>query len=83
MGSSRSRKVDVRIIADTNRNLEEAVKAGAFRQDFFYRLNVFSIEAPPLRKRPADMQPLAERFLAREGLEPGNLSPQAWAHLVA
>jgi Nif-specific regulatory protein len=64
VGSTRSIKVDVRFVAATNRNLEEAMKAGSFRQDLFYRLNVVSINMPPLRKHPEDIPLLAMYFAA-------------------
>jgi transcriptional regulator with GAF, ATPase, and Fis domain len=65
LGSSRTLKVDVRILATTNRNLEEEVKKGRFRQDLFYRLNVFPITVPPLRQRVEDIPALAEDFISR------------------
>ena len=65
VGDDRTRTVDVRIVAATNRNLAHEVKAGGFREDLFYRLNVFPIEVPPLRKRAEDIALLAEHFLAR------------------
>jgi transcriptional regulator with GAF, ATPase, and Fis domain len=65
LGGKTTLKVDVRIIAATNRNLEEEVAAGQFRQDLYYRLNVFPIVLPPLRERPEDIPPLASFFLAR------------------
>jgi two-component system response regulator HydG len=65
VGGNESIKVDVRIIAATNRDLQAEVAAGRFRQDLFYRLNVVSIEMPPLRLRPGDMIVLAEHFLQR------------------
>jgi PAS domain S-box-containing protein len=65
LGSSRTIKVDVRIIATTNRNLEEAVRKGWFRQDLYYRLNVFSITVPPLRQRQADIPLLVHSFIER------------------
>ncbi len=63
LGSTRTLKVDVRIIAATNRNLEARVRDGRFRDDLFYRLNVFSIVLPPLRERLDDLALLADHFL--------------------
>jgi predicted ATPase/transcriptional regulator with GAF, ATPase, and Fis domain len=65
VGSSRTVRVNVRIIAATNRNLEEAVRAGRFRQDLYYRLNVFPLRVPSLRERQADIAQLALFFLSR------------------
>ena len=65
VGSNRPIRVDVRVIAATNRNLEESVRKGGFRSDLFYRLNVFPIELPPLRERQTDISQLAMFFLAR------------------
>ncbi len=67
VGSSRSIRVDVRILTATHRNLEEEVKAGRFREDLFYRLNVISIEIPPLRERLEDIPLLANYFLNQYG----------------
>jgi predicted ATPase/transcriptional regulator with GAF, ATPase, and Fis domain len=64
VGSSRTLRVDVRVIAATNRNLEEAVRQGRFRADLLYRLNVVPIEVPPLRERRADIGLLTDFFLA-------------------
>jgi DNA-binding NtrC family response regulator len=63
VGGSQSVKVDVRIIAATNRRLADAVKAGKLREDLLYRLNVFPIALPPLRERGDDVERLAEHFL--------------------
>src|SRR6266850_430993 len=65
LGGSRTIKVDVRIIAATNINLEAAIKEGKFREDLFYRLNVVTIGVPSLRERVDDIVPLAEHFLKR------------------
>ncbi|MBA3028618.1 MAG: PAS domain S-box protein [Desulfobacteraceae bacterium] len=65
LGSSHTIKVDVRVIATTNRNLEEEVKKGRFREDLFYRLNVFPITVPPLRQRSKDIPLLAQTFIER------------------
>jgi transcriptional regulator with PAS, ATPase and Fis domain len=65
IGDARSRSVDVRIIAATNRNLINEVKEGRFREDLYYRLAVFLIEVPALAKRWEDVLPLAQHFLAR------------------
>lgn len=65
VGATDDIKVDVRIIAATNRNLEDMVKKGSFRQDLFYRLNVIQIRVPPLRERPEDLEALAKHFLKK------------------
>jgi formate hydrogenlyase transcriptional activator len=65
VGSSKPVRVDVRVIAATNRNLQETIRTGDFRSDLFYRLNVFPIDVPPLRERRSDIPQLAMFFLAR------------------
>lgn len=65
VGETRVRKFDVRIIAATNRNLEEAVRDGLFREDLYFRLNVIPISLPPLRERKEDIPPLAANLLQR------------------
>jgi len=88
VGGSETIKVDVRVVAATHRPLEELVKKGQFREDLYFRLNVFPIELPPLRKRRDDVPELARFFLLRYAREAGkghieNLSADAVARLVA
>jgi NtrC-family two-component system response regulator AlgB len=64
LGESRTRHADVRVVAATNRDLEEDVKTGRFREDLFFRLNVIEVAVPTLRERPEDILTLARRFLA-------------------
>jgi DNA-binding NtrC family response regulator len=76
VGGTRLVSVNIRIIAATNKNLQQAVKAGQFREDLFFRLNVISLTLPPLRERPEDIPALAKFFLnrhAREAKRPGML----------
>jgi len=68
-------KIDVRIVATSNRNMADAVHEGKFRQDLYYRLNVVSVQLPPLRSRPEDIQPLAIHFLDRFAEMYGKPSP--------
>jgi transcriptional regulator with GAF, ATPase, and Fis domain len=65
VGDSKPIRVDVRVLAATNRDLEQAVTAGSFRQDLYFRLNVIPLVLPPLRERPDDVEALAEHFLNR------------------
>ena len=85
VGAKRPVKVDFRLISATNQNLIELVKAGKFREDLFYRLNVFPVTIPPLRARAADIPDLARRFIARFSAEEGKrvrgLTPEAAALL--
>src|SRR5579864_4099485 len=71
VGGNETLKVDVRVIAATNRDLQAEVAAGKFREDLFYRLNVVNVEMPPLRARPSDLLPLAAHFLNRFATENG------------
>ena len=65
VGSQKRIKLDIRIIASSNRDLNEAIKAGAFREDLYYRLSVIPIHLPPLRERTGDLALLADHFLRR------------------
>lgn len=88
VGSNVSRNLDVRVVAATNRDLEEEVERGRIREDLFWRLNVLQLHIPPLRERPADIPLLAERFLesAREESAsplPRRITSEAMAILTA
>ena len=85
VGASESVQVDVRVIAATNKNLQEEIERGNFREDLFYRLNVIPIYVPPLRKRIEDIPLLADHFLqeftSAYGRKPKELTPEAYALL--
>jgi formate hydrogenlyase transcriptional activator len=87
VGTNRTVRVDVRVIAATNRHLEKAVAEGSFRQDLFYRLNVFPVQVPPLRERAGDVALLVhyfiERFAAKIGRKVTTVPPDAMARLTA
>jgi formate hydrogenlyase transcriptional activator len=87
VGSSRTIRVDVRVIAATNRDLQEAVRTGRFRPDLFYRLNVFPIDVPPLRDRRADIPQLVmfclSRFSRKLGKQISAVAPETMQHLSA
>ncbi|WP_099865436.1 sigma-54-dependent transcriptional regulator [Pararhizobium haloflavum] len=88
VGARQSAKVDVRLISATNKNLIEEVKAGRFREDLYYRLNVFPILVPPLRNRKEDIPMLVRAFADRFALEhrlrgPVSISPEVLAMLTA
>jgi DNA-binding NtrC family response regulator len=76
VGSSRSRKVDVRIIASTNKDLLSLVKKGIFREDLYYRLNVITIDLPPLRERDDDILILINHFANKFGKDLGRSAPR-------
>jgi len=78
VGGNQSLQSDVRILAATNRRLEEEVESGAFREDLFYRLNVVRIHIPPLRRRPEDVVLLADHFLRRQ-TEKGKSRPMRFS----
>ncbi len=87
VGGTQPIKVDIRLIATSNRNLEEEVQARRFREDLYFRLNVVNLHLPPLRERPADIAPLAEyfarKYAAANGLPERKLTPEALEGLRA
>ena len=85
VGGNQAVKVDVRIVAATNKDLDKEMDSGHFRRDLFYRLNVIPIHIPPLRERPEDVRPLAEALLAKHaGADsPRRLAPSAIERLMA
>ncbi len=87
LGGTHPVKVDVRILAATHRDLPAEVRAGRFREDLFFRLNVVNLRIPPLRERPGDILPLAQhfaqRYAAANGLPARPLSPAAQGRLLA
>jgi two-component system response regulator FlrC len=76
LGGRKMIALDVRVLATSNRNMREEVAAGRFREDLYFRLNVFPLEIPALRERPADIVPLAERTLARMAQQSGRVLPK-------
>jgi transcriptional regulator with GAF, ATPase, and Fis domain len=86
IGSSTPQKVDVRVLAATNRDLREEMSAGRFRHDLFFRLRVIPLHIPPLRERPEDIPPLVDHFLEkicrREGIGRKRVEPGVTAHLA-
>lgn len=86
VGGTDVRKIDVRVIAATNKNLEDEMRAGSFREDLYYRLNVVVLQVAPLRERIEDVPVLTEHFLRmfcqEYGKKPKRLTPQALAALV-
>jgi len=86
VGGTAPMRIDVRVVAATNRDLTAAINAGTFRQDLYYRLNVVGLQLPPKRERREDIVPLARHFAAKHGLKrnqhPFSISPDAEALLV-
>jgi two-component system response regulator FlrC len=83
LGASKPVALDVRVIATSNRDLEQAVREGAFREDLYYRLSVFPLRIPPLRERTGDVAALAKRFVEARCAEPRPLSAEVVARLTA
>jgi NtrC-family two-component system response regulator AlgB len=83
VGETKVRTADVRVVAATNRDLKSAVEAGTFREDLYYRLNVITIDVPPLRARRADILPLAREFLAEIATSTGRPAPSLTPETVA
>jgi DNA-binding NtrC family response regulator len=88
LGATKNTRVDVRVVAATNKNLEAMLADGSFREDLYYRLNVIHLDLPPLRSRPEDIVPLAEHILATLGAKQNpqrrmRLSPEAQHLLLA
>ena len=81
LGANKPVKLDVRVLATSNRDLEEAVREGAFREDLYYRLSVFPLRIAPLRERPGDIAALTARFIAARSAHPPVVSPAALARL--
>jgi two-component system nitrogen regulation response regulator NtrX len=85
IGSQRTLEVDVRVIAATNKDLEQAIEQGEFREDLYYRLKVIPIEVPPLRERPEDVEALVEHFVTRFSEEHNfrrkTIAPEALAEM--
>ncbi len=88
LGATKNQRVDVRVLAATNKNLEAMLADGSFREDLYYRLNVIQLDLPPLRSRPEDILPLAEHLLAQLGAKQSpprrmRLAPEAQHLLLA
>ena len=83
LGTNRRVPIDVRIVSSTNRDLETAMREGRFREDLYFRLNVFRVELPPLRARPEDVEPLARAFLAEFAREIAKPAPGLDAEAAA
>jgi transcriptional regulator with PAS, ATPase and Fis domain len=86
LGGTKSRPFDVRVLSATNRDLEQAIEAGSFRRDLYFRLNGITLEIPPLRERMAELEPLVRRFVAEAAARKGAKRPpevtiDAWERL--
>ncbi len=86
VGATKQKYVDVRVIAATNKNIKQEIKAGNFREDLYYRLNVIPIFLPPLREKKMDIKPLAEKFIkdtcCNNGLPEKSFSKDVWSILM-
>ena len=83
LGAEKPTKVDLRLLSATNRPLEEEIRNGGFREDLYYRINVFPIELPPLRDRPEDIRDIVRHFIDKAGRDPGDLSEPAVRKLLS
>jgi len=81
VGGKKPLPIDIRVISTTNRDLRAMIRAGTFREDLFYRLNVVPVRLFPLRERIDDIAPLARSFFAKQGYSDAQLTPQALSHL--
>jgi two-component system response regulator FlrC len=82
VGGRKPLRIDIRVIATTNRDLRHMMSAGTFREDLFYRLNVIPLRLPPLRERIEDLEPIARAFLSRAGYRKAVLAPQTLSLLL-
>jgi len=76
VGGTKPVKIDIRLIATSNRDMEDAVAGGQFREDLYFRLNVLTLQLPPLRQRPTDIEPLASHFAAKHAIANGKQVPR-------
>jgi transcriptional regulator with GAF, ATPase, and Fis domain len=84
VGGSTPVKVDIRLLATSNRDMQEEVRKGTFRDDLFFRLNVMALELPPLRQRPGDIAVLADHFVKKyaeaNGVRITGMAPEVAGH---
>ncbi len=83
LGAEKPTEVDLRLLSATNQPLEEEIRSGGFREDLYYRINVFPIELPPLRDRPEDIRDIARHFIGKAGRDPADLSEPAVRKLLS